>query len=166
MKERFRFWIWTVVSISFLGTSFLDGFSRYDLKFDEFLITCFLNSNESFFKSEGANHCGRFSYKRVDKIFFRSELYFLGSNYYFFMILWDFSQFLGKILTGQNIGKNSLYDADVSSLWKNEEKKWCIIAISVLHQLFVWSLEIALRLNWHPSLFPLPSCTPRTSIVL
>ncbi len=53
----------------------------------------------------------------------RSELYFLGSNYFFFMILRDPSQFLGKILTGQNIGKNSLYDTDVSSLWKNVEKK-------------------------------------------
>ncbi len=59
------------------------------------------------------------------------------SNYYFFMILRDPNQFLGKILTCQNIGKNSLYDADVSSLWKNVDKKWCIIAISGRHQLFV-----------------------------
>jgi hypothetical protein len=44
------------------------------------------------------------------------------------MIVRDPSQLLGKILTDQNKGKNSLYDIDVSSLWKNVEKKWCIIA--------------------------------------
>ncbi len=61
-------------------------------------------------------HSGRFSYKRVDKIFFGSELYFLGSNYYIFMILKDPSQLLAKILTGQNHSMMSLYDAEVSSL--------------------------------------------------
>ncbi len=34
------------------------------------------------------------------------------------MILRDPIQLLAKILKGQNIGKNSLYDTEVSSLWK------------------------------------------------
>jgi hypothetical protein len=72
----------------------------------------------------------------VDKNYFGSELYFF--KLLFFHDSRDPSQFLGKILTGQNIGKNSLYDADVSSLWKNVEKmvynsdQWSSPVVSVV----------------------------------
>jgi hypothetical protein len=112
-----------------------------------------------------SQHSERFSYKRVEKIFFGSELYFLGSNYYFFMILRDPSQFLGKILTGQNIGKSSLYDTDVSSLWKNVEKK--------VYNYDQWSSPVVCVVFGHSpptqlTSFPIPLLLlyPRTSIVL